>query len=75
MDFPSIVYFLKITFLEFGIVGLSFVRKNYQFICNENISLLKVVADFIEEKTATDDCGHGGEVDGQVVVNIALATF
>ena len=32
------------------------------------------MADFIEEKTAIDDRWHGGEVDGQMVVNIALAT-
>ena len=32
------------------------------------------MADFIEEKTAIDDHWHGGEVDGQMVVNIALAT-
>ena len=55
-------------------MGLSFIRKNSLFIHNENISLLKVIADFTEEKTAMDDRRHGGEVDGQVVVNIALAT-
>ena len=55
-------------------MGLSFIRKNSQFIRNEIISLLKVVADFIEEKTTIDDRQHCGEVDGQVVVNIALAT-
>ena len=51
-------------------MGLSFIRKNSQFIRNEIISLLKVVADFIEEKTAIDDRRHGGEVDGQVVLNM-----
>ena len=55
-------------------MGLSFIRKNSQFIRNEIISLLKVVADFIEEKTAIDDRRHGGEVDGQVVLNITPAT-
>ena len=54
--------------------GTQLYQKNSQFIYNENISLLKVVADFIEEKTAIDDRQHGGEVDGQVVVNITLAT-
>ena len=55
-------------------IGTQLHQKNSQFICNENISLLKVVADFIEEKTTIDDRQHCGEVDGQVVVNIALAT-
>ena len=55
-------------------MGLSFIRKNSQFICNEIISLLKVVADFIEGKPPIDDRRHGGEIDGQVVLNITLAT-
>ena len=55
-------------------MGLSFIRINSQFIRNQNISLLKIIADFTEEKTAIDDHRHGGEVDGQMVVNIALAT-
>ena len=43
--------------------------KSYCFL----IFSIQFVADFIEDKTTLDDRWHAGEVQGEMVVNIALA--
>ena len=46
------------------------------WLLNENSSLtFKVVAEFIVDKTATDDCSCCGKIQGLVVINIALAMY